>query len=255
MTAGIGWNRGRVNLEDLIADNRTSLDDAIRQHIEAVDFTRDQQQHSRFEFWNGAVDQPHPWEHQKVAIATVTAYLNGEKSIPERPDHTEAALLKLPTGTGKSGVIAVIARCLPAIQKVSILTPRTSLTELHLRDIKSRFWGHLGYEIQNGELFTAEAAAFGAALETVYTETFLPSRRRSMSLHLDDVERAILVGTRYIASSVVWATVVPLIAWVHHNWGFDVLFHIFTASAFAIVLAVLLLPNRLPEPQLASGSP
>ena len=99
---------------------------------------------------------------------------------------TEAALLKLPTGTGKSGVIAVLARCLPAIHKVLILTPRTALTDQLLRDIRYRFWGHLGYEIQYGELFTAEAAAFGAALETVYTETLLPSRCRSMSLHLDD---------------------------------------------------------------------
>lgn len=191
-----------MNLDDLIADTRTSLDDAIRLHIETAGFTRDQRQLARFEFWNGAGDHPHLWEHQKAAIATVTAYLNGDKSIPERPDHTEAALLKLPTGTGKSGVIAVLARCLPAIHKVLILTPRTALTEQLLRDIRYRFWGHLGYEVQYGQLFTAEAAAFGAALETVYTETFLPSRRQSMSLHLDDVERAILVGTHQALGNI-----------------------------------------------------
>ena len=67
--------------------------------------------------------------------------------------------------------------------------------------------------------------------------------------------RASIYGMRYIVTFAVWATVVPLIAWVHHNWGFDVLFHILAVSAFAILLAVLMLPKRLPEPQPAGGSP
>ena len=60
--------------------------------------------------------------------------------------------------------------------------------------------------------------------------------------------RASIFGARYIVSFVVWATVVPLIAWVHHHWGFDVLFYILAASASVIFLAVLTLPKRLPEP-------
>jgi len=60
--------------------------------------------------------------------------------------------------------------------------------------------------------------------------------------------RASIYGTRYIVSFVVWASVVPLIAWVHHNWGFDVLFNILAAAAAAILGAVYLLPNKLPEP-------
>ena len=191
-----------MNLDDLIGDTRTSLDETIRQHIQAAGFTRDQGQLARFWFWTGVGNQPHLWEHQKTAIATVTAYLNGDKSIPERPGHIEAALLKLPTGTGKSGIIAVLARCLSEIRKVLILTPRKALAEQLLSDIRYRFWGHLGYEILDGKLFTAEAAAFGTALEFVYTETFLPSRCDSMSLHLDDVDRAILVGTHQALGSI-----------------------------------------------------
>ncbi|MFT5507781.1 MAG: MFS family permease [Hyphomicrobiaceae bacterium] len=61
--------------------------------------------------------------------------------------------------------------------------------------------------------------------------------------------RASVYGARYIVSFAVWATVVPLIAWVHYNWGFDVLFYILAASAVAILCAVLLLPGRLPEAQ------
>ncbi|MDU8929410.1 MFS transporter [Alisedimentitalea sp. MJ-SS2] len=63
--------------------------------------------------------------------------------------------------------------------------------------------------------------------------------------------RAMIYGTRYIISFGVWATVVPLIAWVHHNWGFDVLFYILAWSAAAILLAVFLLPKRLPDTSAA----
>jgi len=65
--------------------------------------------------------------------------------------------------------------------------------------------------------------------------------------------RASVYGARYIVSFGVWATVVPLIAWVHHNWGFDVLFYILMAAAIAILGAVRLLPGKLPEPQPAAS--
>lgn len=64
--------------------------------------------------------------------------------------------------------------------------------------------------------------------------------------------RASIYGTRYIVSFAVLAAVLPLIAWVHQNWGFDVLFHILAVSAAAILLAVLFLPSRLPEPRSAA---
>lgn len=61
--------------------------------------------------------------------------------------------------------------------------------------------------------------------------------------------RASIYGARYIVSFVVWAVVVPLIAWVHHRWGFDILFYILATAALAILCAVLFLPRRLPEPE------
>lgn len=61
--------------------------------------------------------------------------------------------------------------------------------------------------------------------------------------------RASVYGARFIVSFAVWATVVPLIAWVHHNWGFDIFFYILAVAALAILGAVLLLPGRLPETQ------
>ena len=64
--------------------------------------------------------------------------------------------------------------------------------------------------------------------------------------------RASIYGTRYVVSFAVWAVVVPLIAWVHHNWGFDLLFYILAASALGILAAVLMLPGRLPEARPAA---
>ena len=61
--------------------------------------------------------------------------------------------------------------------------------------------------------------------------------------------RASIYGVRFVISFAVWAIVVPLVAWVHHNWGFDVLFYILAAAAITILGAVLLLPRQLPEPQ------
>ena len=50
-------------------------------------------------------------------------------------------------------------------------------------------------------------------------------------------------------SFIVWAAVVPVIAWAHHNWGFEMLFYILAASALVILFTVLMLPQHLPESQ------
>ena len=59
--------------------------------------------------------------------------------------------------------------------------------------------------------------------------------------------RASVYGARYVISFGVWALVVPMIAWVHHRWGFDMLFTLLAACAATTLIAVMLLPKRLPE--------
>lgn len=65
--------------------------------------------------------------------------------------------------------------------------------------------------------------------------------------------RASIYGVRYVVSFVVLAAALPLIAWVHQTWGFDMLFRILAAAAAVIFLAVALLPHRLPEPAGAAA--
>ena len=61
--------------------------------------------------------------------------------------------------------------------------------------------------------------------------------------------RARIYGVRYIVSFTALAATLPLIGFVYHNWGFDTLFRILSAAALVILLAVAILPKRLPTPE------
>jgi MFS family permease len=58
--------------------------------------------------------------------------------------------------------------------------------------------------------------------------------------------RARIYGVRYVVSFTVLAAALPLIAFIYENWGFDVLFRVLALSAAVILVAVSLLPQRLP---------
>ncbi|HWB44939.1 MAG TPA: MFS transporter [Hyphomicrobiaceae bacterium] len=60
--------------------------------------------------------------------------------------------------------------------------------------------------------------------------------------------RARVYGVRYVISFTALAAALPLISFIYGNWGFDALFRVLTFSAAVILVAVLLLPQRLPEP-------
>ena len=61
--------------------------------------------------------------------------------------------------------------------------------------------------------------------------------------------RARIYGIRYVVSFTVLAATLPLIGTVYDNWGFDTLFHILATAALVILIAVSLLPRRLPAPR------
>jgi MFS family permease len=63
--------------------------------------------------------------------------------------------------------------------------------------------------------------------------------------------RARIYGVRYVVSFTVLAAALPLIAFVYENWGFDALFRVLAVSAAIILAAVLMLPQRLPQPRAA----
>lgn len=61
--------------------------------------------------------------------------------------------------------------------------------------------------------------------------------------------RASIYGVRYVVAFTVLALSLPLIAYVYSNWGFDRLFQILAGISLLILVAVLLLPRKFPEPQ------
>lgn len=98
----------------------------------------------RHKFWHaGAKGVYRPqkglWTPQRRAVALAHAYLAARMhSAANAP--REAALIKMPTGTGKTGVIATLACVSPLVKKVLILTPRNGLVHQMKQDLSFRFW-------------------------------------------------------------------------------------------------------------------
>ncbi len=61
--------------------------------------------------------------------------------------------------------------------------------------------------------------------------------------------RARIYGVRFVVAFTVLALTLPLVAFVYDTWGFDMLFRILAAAAFVTLVAVALLPRRLPAPE------
>ncbi len=58
--------------------------------------------------------------------------------------------------------------------------------------------------------------------------------------------RSRVFACRYIVTFSALAASIPMIAWVHANWGFDRLFAMLAVVAALILLAVLILPKAMP---------
>jgi MFS family permease len=65
--------------------------------------------------------------------------------------------------------------------------------------------------------------------------------------------RARIYAVRYVVAFTVLAASLPLIAFVHANYGFDTLFRVMAVAAFVIFLATACLPARLPTPAAAAA--
>jgi hypothetical protein len=54
--------------------------------------------------------------------------------------------------------------------------------------------------------------------------------------------RSRVFAVRYVVTFSVMASSIPLIAWLHAGWGFDLLFQVLAVAAGGIFIAVLTLP-------------
>jgi len=79
------------------------------------------------------------WDHQKEAICKSLDYINDYKNKKT----IKSCLIHMPTGSGKTGVIAIIARCIPKLKNVLVITPRINLRRQLFKDVRGRFFSHL----------------------------------------------------------------------------------------------------------------
>lgn len=102
--------------------------------------------YAKYSFWKLGDGKYRPAQGlrlpQRRAVAFAQAYLAARK-VPLANAKGEAALIKMPTGTGKSGVIAALACASPGVRKTLILTPRASLVRQMSQDLTYRFWSRL----------------------------------------------------------------------------------------------------------------
>lgn len=77
-------------------------------------------------------------EYQEDAIATARRYI-----AAFRPDALRAGLVHMATGTGKTGIIACLARCIPEVDTVLVLAPRVALCDQLTIELRSQFFEKL----------------------------------------------------------------------------------------------------------------
>ncbi len=63
--------------------------------------------------------------------------------------------------------------------------------------------------------------------------------------------RASIYGVRFVLTFTVVALALPLIGWIHTNWGFDTLFRLLAVTSASVFIAASLLPYKLPKPVAA----
>jgi superfamily II DNA or RNA helicase len=79
------------------------------------------------------------WPHQRQAVETVRGYLE------DGAQQGRAALITMPTGTGKTGVIASSVAFPPTLRGHRlVLTPWDALVRQLIRDVDRRFWELIG---------------------------------------------------------------------------------------------------------------
>lgn len=112
------------------------------------------------------------WDHQKDALNQISDYINKytDKSF----------LVKMPTGTGKTGVFASLTRIAIPEYNYIIVTPSTALKFQIIDELKTKFWNKIGYD--------------ESQLEQQFIDSLVPSNFKSVRKQIND-QKFILVTT------------------------------------------------------------
>jgi superfamily II DNA or RNA helicase len=105
------------------------------------------------------------WPHQKKAVKQIEGYLRAYDS----DDGPGAALIGMPTGSGKTGIMAVVSRALSTENSTLILVPSTALRKQVHEEITDAFWETIGDVPRDGHREVEKFLPSGA--EEVFDQT------------------------------------------------------------------------------------
>lgn len=83
------------------------------------------------------------WKHQHEAVQTVLRYVAAYR----KGSTTASCLVHMPTGTGKTGVIAALSRCVSTLNCVVVIAPRIALKDQLFREISNGFFNRLNRKL------------------------------------------------------------------------------------------------------------
>lgn len=168
-------------------ERHTTFQTPLGARFSSAGYARDIQTLEALPIWSGSPTGLSLWDNQKQAIALGAAYAR----LSQPADRVEAGLIKMPTGSGKSGVIAVLTRCLPDVRRALVLTPREGLVQQMYGDIRRRFWANMGVaEAEGGDWA-------GPGVDPALVRILLPNAARTGLICHEAAtqDRVILVGT------------------------------------------------------------
>lgn len=181
----IGVNRVRLNLA--YHGRNTTFDVPEASKFDGGAYAADIKVLEALPVWTGTPNGLSLWQNQKEAIALGAAYVR----VSQQTGEPEGALVKMPTGSGKSGVIAVLTRCLPKVRRALVLTPREGLVQQMHADIRRRFWANMGCAEPGNKVWS------DSGVEPAAIEILLPNRARTEQIcnMVEASDRTVLVGT------------------------------------------------------------
>lgn len=104
------------------------------------------------------------WDHQKDALNQILVYID---------QYTDKSfLVKMPTGTGKTGVFASLTRIGIPEYNYIIVTPSTALKFQIIDELKTKFWKKIGYD--------------ESKLQQQYIDSLVPSNFKSIEKNIGD---------------------------------------------------------------------
>lgn len=124
---------------------------------------------SRMEYINVGEISKYVKDYQNEAIKVIKKYLNSNSK--------KHCLVKLPTGTGKTGIIAIAANL--NVDNVLIIVPNATLPKQTMEEIENKFWKNINFEtkslkkvkILNGssksEIFEEQGTIFICTIQTL----------------------------------------------------------------------------------------